>query len=170
MQYRIILATVLTSGLFAGCAINHPQTAAEFRAAAPGATFGKKESFVVDRQFDAVARTFEEQAPKCLEKRVKMTESGHMYHHVVVTKYTPTVLVSDDSAELHLQFEHEQGVMAVSEMPENGYYLMVADASRLADNKTQIDMYRPSMGYDTIVRAVKGWATGDNIGCPDLTK
>lgn len=170
MQYRIILATVLTISLFAGCAINHPQTAAEFRSAAPGATFGKKESFVVDRRFDDVARTFEEQAPQCLDKRIEMTESGHMYYHVVVTKYTPTVLVSENRAELHLQFVHEQGVMVVSEMPEKGYYLMVADASRLTDNKTQIDMYRPSMGYDTIVRAVKGWATGDNIGCPDLTK
>ena len=170
MQYRIIIATVLTSILFTGCAINHPQTAAEFRAAAPGATFGTKESFIVERPFDDVARTFEEQAPKCLDTRIKMTESGHMYHHVVVTKYTPTVLVSDNSAELHLQFVHEQGVMAVSEMPEKGYYLMVADASRLTDNKTQIDMYRPSIGHDTIVRAVKGWAEGDNVGCPDLTR
>ena len=75
-----------------------------------------------------------------MDKRIQMTESGHMYYHVVVTKYTPTVLLSDNSAELHLQFVHEQGVMAVSEMPEKGYYLMVAGASRLTDNKTQIDM------------------------------
>jgi hypothetical protein len=170
MPYRALLTTVLATSLFAGCAVRHPQTAAEFRAAAPGATFGKKESFVVDRRFDEVAATFQEQAPKCLDTRIKMVESGHMYHHVVVTKYTPTILVSDDSAELHLQFIHEQGVMKVSEMPAKGYYLMVADASAMAGNRTQIDLYRPSIGYDTIVRAVKGWATGDQIGCPDLTQ
>jgi hypothetical protein len=31
-------------------------------------------------------------------------------------------------------------------------------------------MYRPSMGYDVMIKAIKGWATGKNRGCPDMTK
>jgi len=26
------------------------------------------------------------------------------------------------------------------------------------------------MGADTLVRAITNWATGENIGCPDMTK
>jgi hypothetical protein len=170
MQNQFVLTTLLVAALLSGCAVNQPQTAAEFRDMAPGATFGKHDSFIVNRNFDDVARTFEKQAYQCLDKRIRMTESGHMYHHVVVTDYTPTVLVKENTAELHLQFRHEQGVLAVSEMPEKGYYLMVADATRMDGNNTQIDMYRPAIGHDAVVRAVKGWATGENVGCPDMTK
>ena len=170
MQNRFFLTTFLVTTLLTGCAVHQPQTAAEFRQVAPGATFGTHDSFVVNRNFDDVARTFEKQAYKCLDQRIRMTESGHMYHHVVVTKYTPTVQVSENTAELHLQYVHEQGVLAVSEIPEKGYYLMVADATRMDANTTQIDMYRPTIGHDAVVRAVKGWATGENVGCPDMTK
>lgn len=170
MQNRLGLSTFLVTALLSGCAVHQPQTADEFRSVAPGATFGKHDSFSVKRRFDDVAKTFETQAYKCLDQRIQMTESGYKYHHVVVTKYTPTVLISENSAELHLQFEHEQGVVAVSEMPEKGYYLMVADATRVDENTTQIDMYRPSVGHQAVVTAVKGWATGENLGCPDMTK
>ncbi len=170
MENRFILTALLVSVLLPACAVHQPQTAAEFREVAPGATFGKHDSFVVNRKFDDVAASFERQAYKCLDQRIRMTESGYMHHHVVVTKYTPTVLVSDNTAELHLQYVHEQGVLAVAEMPEKGYYLMVADAIRMDGNNTQIDMYHPTIGHDAVVRAVKGWATGDNTGCPDMTK
>ena len=170
MQNRFVLITLLVTALLAGCAIQQPQSAKEFRKVAPGATFGKHDSFTVNRRFDDIARTFEKQAYKCLDQRIRMTESGHRYHHVVVTKYTPTVLVSENTAELHLQYVHEQGVLAVSEIPEKGYYLMVADATRMDEKNTQIDMYRPTIGHDAVVRAVKGWAMGENVGCPDMTK
>ena len=170
MENRFILTTLFFTALLSGCAVHQPQSAAEFRQVAPGAAFGKHDSFVVERNFDDVAGTFEKQAYKCLDQRIRMTESGHMYHHVVVTKYTPTVLVAETTAELHLQYVHEQGVLAVSGIQDKGYYLMVADATRLDGNNTQIDMYHPTIGHDAVVRAVKGWATGDNVGCPDMTK
>ena len=47
---------------------------------------------------------------------------------------------------------------------------MVVDATPLDKKRTAITMYRPSMGKDTMVKAIKGWATGDNVGCPDLTQ
>jgi hypothetical protein len=31
-------------------------------------------------------------------------------------------------------------------------------------------MFAPSMGHDVLISAIKGWATGKNVGCPDLTK
>jgi hypothetical protein len=43
-------------------------------------------------------------------------------------------------------------------------------AMPLDKKRTKITMYRPSRGNDAMVKAIKGWAAGDNAGCPDLTK
>ncbi len=102
--------------------------------------------------------------------RVKTTSQSNQSYQVIVTDYTPTVHVSADKAELHLQQHHVQGVLNITEEPDGGYYLMVADAYPIAGGQTQVDLYRPSMGYKVIIQAIKNWATGDNIGCPDLTK
>lgn len=136
---------------------------------APGATFGGKETFKVNRSVKSVANTFNKMANKCLNKRIRMTETGYMHHMVVVTKYTPTVRTSKNRTELHLQYEHEKGVMKVHEMPEKGYYLMVMDATGVGKNNTRIDFYRPSVGHQNVIEALRGWATGKNVGCPDLT-
>ena len=38
-----------------------------------------------------------------------------------------------------MQFHHEAGVLNVSEEPEGGYYLLVADAYSINKNKTRVD-------------------------------
>jgi hypothetical protein len=93
-----------------------------------------------------------------------------MSYQVIVTDYKPTVHVSAARAELHLQQHHKQGVLNVTEEPDGGYFLLVADAYPIADGQTQVDLYRPSMGYKVLLQAIRNWSTGDNIGCPDLTK
>ena len=170
MNYRILLAVLCLGFMLTGCAIKHPQSAAEFREAAPGATFGSKQSFEVKRSIARVSATFKKMAPQCLNKRVESVSSGYMYHQVVVTDYNPTVLIGNDRTELHLQQDHIQGVMNVSKKPDGGYYLMVVDAIAVGKSKTRIDIYAPSIGYDHVIDAIKGWATGNNVGCPDLTK
>lgn len=170
MKFYRYLTAVLAIALLSGCGIKHPQTAEEFRKAVPGAFMGEVESFEVNRSFRAVAKSFKKRAPKCLNVRIKTVSQTHMSYQVIVTKYTPTVIVTKDRAELHVQEHHEQGVMKVSEMPKNGYYLVVADATPVGKKKTRIDLYRPSMGHDVMIKAIKGWATGKSKGCPDLAK
>ena len=71
-----------------------------------------------------------------------------------MTKYTATVAVTTERAEIHVQEKHEKGVMAVYEEPEAGHYLMVVDATSLGKNKTQIEFYRPSMGFKPMPRSL----------------
>jgi hypothetical protein len=170
MKRLAILTVVLFTMLISGCAIHHPQTAEEFRKAVPGAFTGKVETFEVNRPFSDVAKTFQTKAPECLNVTIKTTSQTRMSYQVIVTTYKPTVLVTPEKAELHVQFHHEAGVLNVSKEPEGGYYLLVADAYPINKNTTRVDLYRPSMGYDVLIKAVKGWATGQNVGCPDLTK
>ena len=164
-----IAALMLAAGI-AGCAINFPQTAEEYRKAVPGAMFGKTESIEVNRPFRQGASTFQRKAPECLNIAVRMTERSSTSYHVVETVYKPTVLLGKGRAELHVQMEHKKGVIYPGKVPEGGTYLLVADAYPLPGNRTKLEWFGPSRGHDTLIRAVKGWATGENLGCPDLTK
>ncbi|HEY9052168.1 MAG TPA: hypothetical protein VIQ03_11525, partial [Gammaproteobacteria bacterium] len=98
-----------------------------------------------------------------------VSQSSTSYSRIV-TRYNPTVTITDKRAELHLQQNYESGVMTVSKVPPGGYYLFVVDATPIGKNKSKVDIYGPTMGYDTVIKAFKGWATGKNLGCPDLTK
>jgi hypothetical protein len=71
--------------------------------------------------------------------------------------------------ELHVQ-QHQSGVLKVTKEPEGGYYLLVADAYPVDKSRTRVQMFGPSIGYDVLIRAIKGWASGENLGCPDMTK
>ncbi len=172
MRFSAILAAALSGALLSGCAAmsGHPQTADEFRKAVPGAFMAEVETFEVDRPFAEVAKTFQRKAPACLNVTVKTVSQTTTSYQVIITTYKPTVVVNGDKAELHVQMHHEAGVLNVTKEPEGGYYLLVADAYPMGENKTRIDLYRPSMGHKPLINAVKGWAASSNSGCPDMTK
>jgi len=164
---RILAVATL---LVAGCATQHPQTAEEFRRAVPGAFMAKTETFEVKRAFRDVAETFQRKAPECLNVRIRTTSQSTTSYQVIVTSYKPTVVATKERAELHVQQHHEKGVMKVTTEPEGGYYLLVVDAYPVDRNTTRVQWFGPSRGYDALIRAVKGWAAGENLGCPDMTK
>ena len=47
---------------------------------------------------------------------------------------------------------------------------MVLDAVPVGQNRTKIDMYINSADDNLIRNALRGWAQGTNLGCPDVTK
>ena len=174
MKKAYALLAISTGFLAAmtGCG-TMPQTAEEFRQAAPKALTGKVETFDVERPFDAVAKTFQKNGPECLNKTVRVTSSTPGKYGPVVSTYTvtykPTVRVTNKKAELHVQ-QHMDNTLKVHKEPEGGYYLLVADAYPISRNKTRVDMYCPAIGHKVLIKAVKGWGTGENVGCPDLTQ
>ena len=159
-------ATVLLSG----CVTQHPQNAEEFRKMAPGAFMVKVETHEVNRSLREIGATFRARAPECLNMRVTTTSQTPGSYQVIVSAYRPTVVVTNERVELHLQRHHEKGVLAVTKEPEGGYYLIVADAYPVDAKRSRLQIIGPSKGYDVIYRAIMGWATGKNLGCPDLTK
>ncbi len=147
-----------------------PQTAEEFRKAVPGAVMAKTDSYEVNRSVKDVAATFRRKAPECLNVSVRTVSQTTTSYQNILTEYKPTVMVNGERAELHVQQLHKTGVIYPSKPPEGGIYLLVADAYPLPGNRTRIETYGPSRGYDVLYRAVRGWASGDNVGCPDMTK
>jgi len=155
----------------ASCAIKQPQTAEEFRkAVGGGAMMTKTESYEVNRPLRDVAAAFQRRAPECLRVSVRTVSQTTGSYQNILTEYTPTVLAGGERAELHVQQLHKTGVLYPSKPPPGGVYIFVADAYPEGAKRTRIQIYGPSRGYDVLHRAVRGWASGENMGCPDMTK
>ena len=170
MKLAITLTVLTLTAVLTGCVTSHPQNAVEFRAAVPGAFLATVEKYEVSQPFLKVASRFKKMAPKCLDQTIKTVSQSATSYQVIVTEYRSTVIVSQDRAELHVQQHHAKGVMNITKEPAGGYYLMVFDAFKLGNNKTRIEYYGPSVGQEAMIKAIKGWASGKNVGCPDLTK
>ncbi len=122
------------------------------------------ESFEVNRPVEEVADAFKKRADECLNlaigSQTKPTfgtpSSVHYY-----AKVKPTVATSAKRTEMYVQilFEHQIGV------PKDGMYYLIADAYP-SGKGTRVDLYRRTkMG--TVGEAIRGWASGKNMGCPD---
>ena len=167
MQARIACAVLCT--VLAGCA-QQPQNAQEFREAIPGAFMGKVRTFEAKRPLRDVAKTFQARAPECLNVSVRSVSQSSTSYQNILTVYKATVVSNPQKAELHLQRDFKSGVLVPGKVPPGGLYMLVADATPVDKGTTRIDIYGPSVGTDTLVRAISGWATGENLGCPDMTK
>ncbi len=165
----IVFAAIFALGA-AGCSMQWPQTADEFRQQVPGAFMAKVTTFEAKRSFREVARTFQAKAPECLNVSVRSVERSSTSNINVLTTYKPTVRVNDKRAELHVQRHFQGNVIVPGKEPEGGLYFLVADATPVDRGTTRIDIYAPSRGADTLIRAITGWATGETLGCPDMTK
>lgn len=167
------LSLIFVFLISAGCSMKQPQSAQEFRQMLPGSMFGKQETVNINRAYSKVIDTFRKRAGKCLNVEVQrdvVNQYGQVVNTTKIT-YTPTLNVGKARAELYLQQLPEgSATFVVGEMPEKGFYLFVADAISAGKNKTRLDLYYSSFGADTLTRAVKNWATGENMGCPDLTQ
>jgi hypothetical protein len=161
--------TALVGVLLQACG-GMPQSAEEFRKAVPGAMMAKTDTYEVNRSYRDVAATFQRKAPECLNLAVRTVSQTTTSYQNILTEYKSTVVAGGDRAELHLQQLHKTGVIYPSKPPEGGAYIIVADAYPQPGNRTRMQLYGPSMGYDVVYRAIRGWASGDNLGCPDLTK
>jgi len=170
MTLPLVRTFAAATVLLTGCVTQHPQNAEEFRKAAPGAFMAKVDTQEINRSFREIGATFRKRAPECLNMRVTTTSQTPGSYQVIVSAYKPTVVVTDERAELHIQRHHEKGVLAVTKEPEGGYYLIVADAYPVDAKRSRLQIFGPSMGYDVIYKAIIGWATGKDLGCPDLTK
>jgi hypothetical protein len=165
--HAVVLAVLLSA------CVAMPQNPDDFRkAVSGGATLTKTDSYEVSRSVKAVGATFRQRGPECLSVQVRTVSQTSTSYQNILTTYKPTVVVNGERAELHLQQLHKGGgVIYPQTPPEGGVYIIVADAVPLSSNRTRIQLYGPSLSaYDVVYRAIRGWATGDNLGCPDMAK
>lgn len=168
MRSGVLILAVSSSMFLSGC-LSNPMSSDEFRKIAKGGhMFVKTESLTVERSLAAVGGTFKKKAPECLE--VQMTSQkkpviGFAGAPRVYAISRSTVLVSARKVELIVQVK---SVGNMAKEPEGGNYIFVADVVPAGANKVRMDVYRAPR-TDALLAAVKGWATGKMLGCPDPT-
>ena len=133
---------VVVLALLSGCAAQRPQTADALR------QFGasKTQTFEVRRRHRDVAANLQRYAEKCLDRK----------------SYRPTMVVSARKAELHV-------VREGGDADEVPHYVLVADAWPVPRGRTSVQLFAHN-GYDSLVAAVKAWASGKDARCPDMTR
>ncbi len=163
-MHRSLILTALLIAFTSACTI--PMTPDEFRKAArAGEALATFETYDVNRPVAEVASTFRVKAAECLSYKIGSTKRpvigvGSSTHYYGVTK--PTVKKSKNKVELYFQVKYEN---TVGNVPKDGYYDLVADAYPHG-NKTRVDIFRRTKA-GVLGQAVKNWASGENLGCPD---
>ncbi len=171
------LQILFTSAVFliiSGCSFAPtPQNAAEFRKVVADGTFGSSlETIEIKRPYYKVARTLKKKSKECLNIKLIKTKCVNRsctdYHDT----YTPTILSKKNKTEIHVQWERDPwNAIGSGEPPAKGMYIGVFDVVPDGKNKTKLTVYGPSIEHLTTVhKAVKHWADGSNLGCPDLTQ
>ena len=162
--YRLVIGCCVVG--LASCAAA-PKTVSEFRTAViQGAAFMTQETHNINREFSAVVKNVGSKSKECLGfGYTTSTTAGASSRQTSVT-YRPTVkVVGNDKAEMFMQ---EKRTPQPIGSPEGGAYIFLADINRVSDTNTRITMYGPSFPtWKPIFRAIKGWAEGENVKCPD---
>ena len=153
--------------LLAGCggATVDPE---EFRRQMASSPFGSVERLDINRPLREVAATFRERAPACLKVTTKHYGGPAVRYTMQVMTYTPTVVATDNQVELHLHVRQEALIKLYEEGP-NGVYAFLARATPLDARRTHLEIWAGALGGEALRSAVKGWASGSFVGCPDLS-
>lgn len=149
-------------------AIEVPQTRQEFvQAVAAGRGATAVETLKVDQPLNKVYAVLEEKVGTCLDVEVRRTAYVG-YVERSSSDYNPTLrLVGRDRAEFTLQVVHNpRGVGHTP--PPGGLYMMAADLRSIDGHRTEVVLYRPTIGVKKIVASLKQWFAGDPAPCPKL--
>ena len=157
-----------------GCAmLQPPPTAEAFRREASAALLPRTGTLEVRRPLREIADAFRKKAPECLDLTATATvKTITDYQEIIrtyVTTYRPTVLESAQRVELHVQWR-TQGEIHLSPPPARGAYRLIVDAYPLEGDRARLQWFAPSAADDFLVHAVQGWATGEDMQCPDFTR
>jgi hypothetical protein len=165
-----LIAMVLVLG---GCGMA-PKNAEEYRQATrDGSRYGLAtiDSFEVERPFREVSSTLQRKTDECLKVAVHWTATNSYGNaRSGVHKYKPTFVNGSNKAELHIQRSRSGGGDIDANAPAGGFYHAVLDATPVGKSRTKIEIYTQSKDDDLLRRALRGWAQGSNLGCPDLSK
>ena len=145
-----------------------PQNRTEFiEAVAAGKGATAMQTVTVDRTFEQVYMTLEAKSAECLDVVVERTANVG-YVEVSSSDYNPKLeRVGKGTAAFSLQVVHRpRGVGATP--PPDGLFLMAADIKAVDENRTEVVLYHPTIGFKKIVTSFKGWLEGTETGCPKM--
>jgi len=168
---RVLLVVglvILAAGIQPISAIYVPQSRREFmNAVAAGGRGTKMEKITVDRNLAEIYSVLKKRSSPCLDVEVRRT--GYVgYTERSLSDYNPTLkMVGKNKVEFALQVVHRPRAVGEVTAP-GGLYIMAADLKWLGKNRTEVTLYRSSIGFKQITNSVRQWASGEDADCPKM--
>jgi hypothetical protein len=176
MDCRHLLCLLSLFALLTACAAYPLKSHDDFRAALqqnPNMVGVRIEKFEVSRPMSQTAQFVSQKSNECLRHTIRITSktSSGGYGPVIqegLIKYEPHADISPTKATVYTT---ETSMNLKGEPTRDPYYTFVADFTPTSRNKTKVELYyvwgepRP-----LVVKAVKAWAAGTDVGCPNLSK
>lgn len=165
----LVLSNVV---LIFGCA-SQSKTAAQLRDNVErNVTFSSREIFEVKKPYRQVSDTLRKKWLECLDSTT--TGSFHRGGKTFGTEtniYKPNVTVTDRRTELTLQHKVTgTGLTQLGGPPPEGFFIIVTDVYSVDKNTSRIDVQKHTPGYAGLIKAIRTWAEGTSMGCPDLAQ
>lgn len=157
--------------LLSGCA-SQPKTADQLRDNVKrNATFSSRDVFEVKKPYRQVSDTMRKKWLECLDSTATGTlhRGGNLYA-TQTNVYKPKVAVTAQRTELTLQHKVTSGSTQLGGPPPEGFFIIVTDVYPTDKNTTRVDVQKHTIGYQGVMKAVRHWAEGTNMGCPDLAQ
>lgn len=157
--------------LLFGCA-SQPKTADQLRDNVKNkATFSSREVFEVKKPYSQVSDTLRKKWLECLDSTATGSLRRGMGLVAVQTNvYKPNVAVTTQRTELTLQHKVTSGSTQLGSPPPDGFFIIVADVYPANANTSRVDVQKHTLGYAGVMKAIRHWAEGTNMGCPDLAQ
>lgn len=125
------------------------------------------DAFTVKRDYNEVVHTFQKMTPQRLNFTMGTERHGNLGGSSThIGGWARGKLnVSAKRTELTLQRKIEK---QIGHIPEDGMYFLVADVVPVGEG-AKVEIYYLN-SVQAAATAIKGWATGDNVGCPDPSR
>lgn len=162
------LATLLTMVTLLAACVPAPKTAGEFRAMmkshanSPGV---RVEHFQVNRPYKQVTQFVKTKSNECLKASIRWSERSATSASAGIIRYQPYASISANKAEIYAV---ETYMSPRGEPRGDKIFTFLADFAPAAGNKTKVDLYYTWGKRTLVAKAVKAWAEGDDVGCPNL--
>jgi hypothetical protein len=161
--------------LLSGCAFGPtPQNAQEYREAVTKGSYGTKaETYEVKGSYAQVAATVKAKSAECFNRTLTSRECRNASECMNRSfTFIPRFTGNGSSSELDVLVTMNHGnvknVYLGGPPPEDGMYVAVADLAP-AGTGTKVSVYATKVSfYGHIPKAIKHWANGTNLGCPDF--
>ena len=161
--------TALLLAVFLPVAAAVPQSRREFIAAVTaGARGAAVEKFTVDRGVDSIYALLRKKSVACLDVEVRRSGNVGGTMEVTSSDYNPTTtMTAGRKLEFSLQVVHRPRAIGEN-APPGGLYIMAADVRPLGGGRSEVVLYRPTIGFKKIVGAVRQWTSGEDADCPKV--
>ena len=168
-----LCALLSAIAVVSGCASLQSKTADDLRTnVKSGGSFTSKDIFEVKKPYRQVSDTLKKKWLECLDStgRSAIHRGGNTFGSATNT-YTPKAATNDQRTELTLQHKVSgKGITQVGGPPPEGFFIIVTDVYPVDRGTSRVEVQKHTPGYDAVMKAVRGWAEGSSMACPDLSQ